>query len=465
MALALATVEFSGWLPTLLIWWGKPWLDRTVLFVLARAGFGQSTSLGDLWRAQRQVWWGQFLLTWTLRRLSLRRSFTQPIYQIEGLPSRLRGERLRLMRRRSGGAAIGLTGAFSMVETCLTVGVISLLWWFAPQGAGVDIIDLFFGEESKFGADLLSAAGFACVVLLLEPFYVAAGFGMYLNRRVELEAWDIEQEFRREFRRPMARSGAVVLAAALAIAVTFGAAPAGAQTVTAVREAQASTAPSELEVNRALAEIAKDPNLAEERKMRILGLKNDTDVQQPDSDGWEWFADLLRWFAGSARWLLWSLIAVAVGFLAVYLWRTVIERRAWSKFAPTPPPTHVQDLDIRPESLPDDVGAAARALWDRGEQRAALSLLYRGTVSRLVHVHGVPIRRSSTEGDCVRLAAESLVDNRLEYVARAIGVWQRAVYGGVMPTDTTARELCAGFAAGLDAPVNGSAELRIAEQA
>jgi len=26
---------------------------------------------------------------------------------------------------------------------------------------------------------------------------VAAGFAMYLNRRVELEAWDIEQELRR----------------------------------------------------------------------------------------------------------------------------------------------------------------------------------------------------------------------------------------------------------------------------
>ena len=36
-------------------------------------------------------------------------------------------------------------------------------------------------------------------VLFLEPFYVAAGFAMYLNRRAELEAWDIEQEFRRAF--------------------------------------------------------------------------------------------------------------------------------------------------------------------------------------------------------------------------------------------------------------------------
>ena len=40
---------------------------------------------------------------------------------------------------------------------------------------------------------------YALAVLFLEPYYVAAGFAMYLNRRAELEAWDIEQEFRRAF--------------------------------------------------------------------------------------------------------------------------------------------------------------------------------------------------------------------------------------------------------------------------
>ena len=50
---------------------------------------------------------------------------------------------------------------------------------------------------------VLSAANviaYMLAVLFVEPFYVAAGFGMYLNRRAELEAWDIEQEFRRVFR-------------------------------------------------------------------------------------------------------------------------------------------------------------------------------------------------------------------------------------------------------------------------
>jgi hypothetical protein len=54
-----------------------------------------------------------------------------------------------------------------------------------------------YGERTA----LMWALPFAYVVavLFLEPFYVAAGFAMYLNRRAELEAWDIEQEFRRAF--------------------------------------------------------------------------------------------------------------------------------------------------------------------------------------------------------------------------------------------------------------------------
>ena len=43
------------------------------------------------------------------------------------------------------------------------------------------------------------APAYGASVAFLEPFYVAAGFGMYVNRRVALEAWDIEQEFRRAF--------------------------------------------------------------------------------------------------------------------------------------------------------------------------------------------------------------------------------------------------------------------------
>ena len=85
LLLAAASYQWASWLPGVVIWWLKPWLDQSILFVLSRAAFGQTTTPGDLWRARRQVWWRQLLFTLTVRRLSPWRSLTQPVYRLEGL--------------------------------------------------------------------------------------------------------------------------------------------------------------------------------------------------------------------------------------------------------------------------------------------------------------------------------------------------------------------------------------------
>jgi len=70
MILAIASYQIAEWLPGIVIWCSKPWLDRTILFVLSRAAFGTATTPADVWREQRQVWWRQFVFSWTVRRLS-----------------------------------------------------------------------------------------------------------------------------------------------------------------------------------------------------------------------------------------------------------------------------------------------------------------------------------------------------------------------------------------------------------
>lgn len=194
----LATVEIAGWLPSVLLWWLKPWLDRTVLFVLSRAAFGQNTTVRDLWRSQVSVWWRQLLITLTLRRLSPWRSFTQPVYQLEGLRLRDLGRRVLQIRRGRTGQALLMTSAFSWAEFALSLALLSLSFWFAPQMEEAPLPMLLSGASSMT-VSLVTSLCYALVVLFLEPFYVAAGFAMYLNRRAELEAWDIEQEFRRAF--------------------------------------------------------------------------------------------------------------------------------------------------------------------------------------------------------------------------------------------------------------------------
>jgi hypothetical protein len=197
-ALCIATYEIAVWLPLVLLFLSKPWLDRTSLFVLSRAAFGQRTSLADLWQAQRQVLWRQLLLSWTWRRLSPWRSFTQPIYQLEGLALGKVSARRRQLRRGYASPARLLTVVFALLEALLMLAVMSLLFWFTPTDRGATELMDHIEDFRAFLAVPLPLL-YAAALLFLEPFYVAAGFAMYLNRRAELEAWDVEQELRRAF--------------------------------------------------------------------------------------------------------------------------------------------------------------------------------------------------------------------------------------------------------------------------
>ena len=195
---ALASGAIAHWLPMLLLFWLKPWLDRTLLFVLSRAVFGTPTRLVDVWAAQRQVWWGGLWSSLTARRLSPWRSYVQPALQLEGQRGAAWRARRKQMLRGKHGAALGMHLVFAHLEVLLLFGVAMLAVLFAPGDDRLSVWGMVFQSEGALAA-MASNAVYAGIVLLLEPFYVGTGFAMYLNRRVELEAWDVEQEFRLAF--------------------------------------------------------------------------------------------------------------------------------------------------------------------------------------------------------------------------------------------------------------------------
>jgi hypothetical protein len=210
------------------------------------------------------------------------------------------------------------------------------------------------------------------------------------------------------------------------------------------------------EVRRALDEIRNDPSLAPQRTIRMLRWR---DAEATPEEPWwrdalnavaRWFGGLFGWLAESGRLVIFALLAALAAGLGAYVARLVRTRGVPRVPHAVAAPTHVRDLDIRPESLPDDVGAAALTLWQRGEQRAALALLYRGSLSRLVHVHGVPIRASSTEGECLDLARRRLAAPARAYLGRLIGVWSTAVYGATSAATGVVEALCGEFAAALE---------------
>jgi hypothetical protein len=213
------------------------------------------------------------------------------------------------------------------------------------------------------------------------------------------------------------------------------------------------TIPSYDEVREALDQVENDPNIAPERTVRGLRWV-EAERRSPDELGWfgalvRWFRGLFEWVAASGRAIVWVLGGLLAALVIVYLVQ-LVRRRGLPRLPPRfVAPSHVRDLDIRPESLPDDIGAAALALWSNGEQRAALALLYRGLLSRLVHVHEVPIRASATEGECLALARRRLSSASTAYAERMVGTWTAAVYGGVAPAPRVVEALCGEFAGAL----------------
>jgi hypothetical protein len=201
LAIAALALPFGvGWAVLVLVCL-KPWFDRSVLFVLARATFGEDTRFTDVWANRRAVWWQGLVDALTIRRLSPWRSYVQPVLQLEGQRGKARRQRIALILGPHRGAALAMQSAFASVEAFVALGAFLLANWLVPgDEQRPSVFDLLVNGGDAWAVGYLIAC-FAATVLVVEPFFVGAGFAMYLNRRVELEAWDIEQEFRIAFAR------------------------------------------------------------------------------------------------------------------------------------------------------------------------------------------------------------------------------------------------------------------------
>jgi hypothetical protein len=229
-----------------------------------------------------------------------------------------------------------------------------------------------------------------------------------------------------EWRRSAGRRALVAaLALPLAVPQTFAAA------------AQSRTALSAAAIEAAASAVRADPDMGGPHKMRTWQFKRGDEAKRPASAPDPWLLEFARWLAEGGRLLVWLGGAAALAALLVGAHRWLSVRGDAARSAGARLPSHVRELDIRPESLPADIGAAVRAAWLAGRRRAALSLLYRGALSRLVHSLAVPIEDASTEGDCVRLARVTLPAERSAFVARLVLAWQLAVYGN-RPVETAA---------------------------
>ncbi len=198
-------------------------------------------------------------------------------------------------------------------------------------------------------------------------------------------------------------------------------------------------------IRAAASAVAADPLMPGVEKTRRLRFKDEEkekpkEAQSPS----RWWVDLLANLSTGLRVAMWLLGAALLVWVLLRL-RNWLGRAGGSRGLAPLAPTHVGTLDIRPQSLPEDIGGAASALWQAGQARAALSLLYRGALSRLVHGQGVPIRAASTERECLALARPRLAPAALAFVTQLVAAWQTVAYAGRAPEGAEVEALCQDF--------------------
>ncbi|MEM9597048.1 MAG: DUF4129 domain-containing protein [Acidobacteriota bacterium] len=466
----VGTLGFWGYA---LFWWLLPLWECVPLFALSRSVFGATPTFRQSLRATPGLW-RRALPELFLRRFGPARSFSLPVGQLEGLRGSARRNRLAVLGYGLDAAA-GLTIFFLILQLFLFCALIALVMMMTPEWAeidwGVTFEQLFEGELGSPATRLILLT-LATSILILNPFYVGSGFALYLDRRTQLEGWDLQIAFQRLGRRlgprPSPAEGGARPAEAgagsadagtrswvwwllpLTLGLQLAAAEPAAAQIGSPNESRLTheiprrpwAGDPERDPGTVIQEVYEAPELQRQSTVRRWRLREDL---RPDDDGAassgppEWVTALIGGLAAIGEVLVWI---VGLGLLAVVALAAfrLMGRGDGDRGKDTGAPAQILGLDLRPESLPDDVPAASRELWLAGRHVEALSLLYRGALARLA-ASGVELRESFTEDDCLRATRTVSPRERAEVFERLTRAWQRAAYAHRLPDDDGAQQL------------------------
>ncbi|SDT45547.1 DUF4129 domain-containing protein [Pseudomonas granadensis] len=450
-------------LAVFIFWWLKPAYERLPLYILSKALFGETPTLRQALREWPRLLKPQLLASLTWRRLSLSRSFLLPVLQLEGLDGSARQQRLQVLLQRNAGAAQWLTIIGMHLETALWIGLMVLFYLLLPQQIETDwdwqALILAADHQWRW-LEHLTNAFYALILVVWGPVYVACGFSLYLNRRTQLEAWDIELVFRRLRQRLSHSVLGLLLAVCLVlpnVPPVWAAAPDDdPQAPRLLNQPLTSQASQE-----SIKTLLEQPPFKHKESVTRYRFGNDPAAPAKGSEFGEapqWLKTLLGWLDGQhlnglaklIEVLLWATVIALISWL---VWRYRDFLQAFVSHRPRLParpkrtvPQQAFGLDVHRDSLPDDIAASAEQLW-HSQPRAALSLLYRGLLSHLLHDFDLQLKAADTENQ-VLAQVEQLQRPQLLAFSRSLTAhWQNMAYGHRVPTASARQELCDGWRA------------------
>ena len=418
----------------LMLWWLKPVFDRAVLHTVSRAVFGEPQGVRATFWAVREWLPPGIVMALTFSRLNLARSFVLPVAQLERQRGSAARKRNAALGRRMRNVGVWLTVVCSNLEWVTLFGLGALVQMLEPAAGDPGPDDespdgSYWGQFAQWG--LKEACFYIAAASLVEPFYVTAGFALYLNRRAILEGWDIELALRRLEERLRASSGRIAAVLVLAVAASF--AMSGTQPAFALDD-NAKSARDEIR------KVLASPEFSQQKEVTRWYYTGKSKEETKPTELPAFWRALSLLLGKGAEVVLWIGVVLLVAIALYYL----------SKFRPEPrlrnapayrPPDALFGFDLAPESLPDDVAGTAQELARAGRLREALSLLYRGALSSLVHRHHLPFDPGDTEGDCT-LAVRMKLPASADYFSRLVGTWQALAYAARRPDADSVERLC-----------------------
>ena len=476
LPLMAVVIGLSVWLPAfswvwwMAAWWVKPALERAPLYVLSRQVFGESVT----WQQAVRAWPTQLgggliaLLTWQ-RPFAAGRGLFQPVWQLEMARGKAARTRLRVLGRDgTSSSAFWFGTVCAHFEFVLQMGMFGLIGLFLSEQRHDlrSLLDIFTQDNPLLAGALATAYGVA--VAIIAPIYTACCFTLYLNRRASLEAWDIELQLRqiRPPAAPASKRGARTLATVAGVlllalltpppqALAAAPPPCKPPPDTVVKRGPDHTA-AQAAIRRQVDALFASDALRSYACVESWHLKNSKPAPKPDE------SLSSRDLALAAQMMKVLLIAALLGGVGWLLYRYRHLFPALRQGAAPRAATEVGGLDIRAASLPDDVTASVRALWASGERRAALGLLYRATLSRMVTDNALALHQGATEGDCLRLAADArrsgvLSAGRYDVAAAATALWRAGAWGDRWPDTAGVEAHCAQWDAHFAERAGGSA--------
>jgi hypothetical protein len=453
VCIALGALIGLPWLGLLLLWWMLPLFDRLPVFVLSRAVFDRAPSWRETLRGQRKMPWGGTWASLTWRRLDTQRALRLPLELLEGLTGKQRGPRWRVLRRNISGSAVMLTYGCLQLELVLFFSVFLLIALFVPRELVSNPFGGLFGhntQDSSGGLSIFVSIVGYFAMSVIEPWYIAAGFGLYLTRRTQLEAWDVDLAFRRMRHRLMnaGRALALVLACVVFPQLSHAADKKEApppQSVRIDKVFDPLKSDSDREFGEAVARAYEDKRFGRPikklewvpRQTFDQPKREKVDISPPNTG---------NLFAGGINILLWSLLAVAVVMLAIFAARHLRLRNPAVGKPGEKLHTSVTELPVA-APLPDDLAGATRMLWRSGKRREALALLYRGCVEQVAAASHSGVPDDATEAECLRRARALDNEEQRQRAVAIVRAWQYAAYADRFPSDHEVDALLIGWPA------------------